>query len=228
MGRLLLFAIMFIFLQTIAISEDYLPHVWSSVVPVTDSTKPNYDDDMDYDNFAGRLYVDDVDIDVALYLSNKQEVVDRKDSAAYFYMSSASGHMLIADHNTHAFGSLGNVQRGAIARIVKENGEVVYYKCIDIFKGHNTGKGITDWNGNNVVGQADLLMYTCFDGWENIWVALWNEVRIVNGIDIEQAMDNFMTANQNLIEELFKQLENPVPDMGEDEEIELIFEYNPS
>lgn len=223
MKRLLLFTLIFTLFPTtalaLALAEDSLPHVWSSTLPVTDSKKPNYDDDRDYDDFSGRLYIDDVDIDVALYNSNDQEVVDRKDSAAYFDLSYARGDMLIADHNTHAFGSLGSVKKGAMARIVKENGEVVHYRCVDVFKGHNTGKGITDLNGNSVVGKADLLMYTCFDGWKNIWVVLWNEVRIVNGIDVEQALDTLIIENQKLIEKMLQQMENPIQDTGDYEEI---------
>lgn len=228
MKRFLLLTLVFTLFPTtaLALSEDSLPMVWDSVLPVTDSRKPNYDDDRDYDDFVGRLYVDDVDIDVALYKSNKQDVVDRKDSAAYFDLSYARGDMIIADHNTHAFGSLGSVKKGAIARIVKENGEVVYYRCVDIFKGHNTGKGITDLSGNSVVGKSDLMMYTCFDGWQNIWVALWKEMRIVDGVDIELVLNNFMEANNNLIQEMLKQLETPVQDTGEYDEIELMFSPN--
>lgn len=211
MKRLLLFTLIFTLFPTTAFAEDSLPMVWSSVVPATDSKKPNYDDDRDYDDFVGRLYVDDVDIDVALYNSNDQEVVDRKDSAAYFDLSYARGDMIIADHNTHAFGSLTHVKKGTIARIVKEDGRSVYYKCVEIFKGHNTGRGITDWNGNSVVGKADLLMYTCLDGWENIWVALWNEVIT----ELEWELDNFMAENQKLIEEMLKQMESPIQDTGE-------------
>ena len=144
--RFLLLTFIFILFSIPAFAEDTLPFVWALDLPLpaTDSTKPNYDDDRDYDNFSGRLYIDDIDVDVALYLSNKQEVVDRKDSAAYFDLSAARGDMLIADHNTHSFGSLGTVKVGTIARIQKEDGTIIRYKCTAIFKGHNTGKGITD------------------------------------------------------------------------------------
>lgn len=200
--------------------------VWSSELPATDSRKPNYDDDRDYENFAGRLYVDDVDIDVALYNSNKQEVVDRKDSAAYFDLSAARGNMLIADHNTHTFGSLGSTKTGTMAHIVKEDGTIVYYKCVDVFKGHNTGKGITDWNGNSVVGKADLLMYTCFDGWQNIWVTLWNVTLSPEEERIQQILHNFIANTQSLIEEMLLNMENPSLDTGEYEEIELTLQID--
>ena len=132
MKRLLLLALMSALLTGCALSEDRLPLVMSADIPATDRSKPNYDDDRDYANFVGRLYVDDMDIDVALYRSNSQEVVDRKDSAAYFDLSSARGNMIIADHNTHAFGSLGIVKKGTVARLVREDGCVEYYECIDI------------------------------------------------------------------------------------------------
>lgn len=226
MKRLLLLTLIFTLFPTTAYSEDELPMVWGSVVPVTDSTKPNYDDDRDYENFSGRLYVDDVDIDVALYRSNDQEVVDRKDSAAYFDLRSARGNMLIADHNTHAFGSLGNVKKGTRAHIVKEDGTIVYYECVDVFKGHNTGQGVTDWNGNSVVGKADLLMYTCFDGWQNIWVTLWNITLSPEEENVQQILDNFVVNMQNLINDMLLNMENPSVDTGEYEEIELTLQID--
>lgn len=229
MNRVLLFFLIFALFQTtsIALAEDNLPMVWSSILPITNDTKPNYDDDRDYNDFSGRLYIDDVEIDVALYNNNEQYIVDRKDSAAYFDLSYARGNMLIADHNTQAFGSLGTVQVGMIARIEKENGTIAYYKCVDIFKGHNTGHGITDWNGNSVVGKADLLMYTCFDSWQNVWVVLWDETKIGNEIDVKHTLDTFIIENQKLVEEMLQQMENPIKDTGEYEDIELIMKLQP-
>ncbi len=139
----------------------------------------NYDDDRNYSNFVGRLYINDVDIDVALYRSNEQYVVDRKDSAAYFEISSSHGSMLVADHCTQGFATLQYVEVGMTAKIVKADGSIVYYTCVDIFKGHNTGHGIVDWYGNNVADKSDLLMYTCFAGSYNVWVVLWNETGCV-------------------------------------------------
>lgn len=189
-------------------SNDQLPFVRSFDMPATDNTKPNYEDDRDYEDFSGRLYIDDVDIDVALYHSNKQDVVDRKDAAAYFDLSTARGKMLIADHNTHAFGTLNAVKKGTMARIVRENGSSSDYICLDVFRGHNTGKGITDWNGNSVVGKADLLMYTCFDGWQNVIVTLWNEVEPPSE-DSEPVgpLERVITYTQLLIEEMLNKME---------------------
>lgn len=134
---------------------------------------PDYTDDTAYPRFVGRLYIPDVGIDVALYRSNKQGVVDRKDSAAYFDLNRWKGHMLIADHWTEAFATLKDVTVGMEAYIQFYDGEAHYYECIDVFDGHNTGKYITDWSYKNVVPRAELLMYTCFDGWRNVKVTLW-------------------------------------------------------
>ncbi len=56
--------------------------------------------------FAGRLYVESIGVDVALYRTLSQETVDRVDSAAYFDLDGARGHMIIADHCTQAFRDL--------------------------------------------------------------------------------------------------------------------------
>lgn len=143
-----------------------------TIAATATAATPNYADDQNYSDFVGRLHIDNVGIDVALYDSREQEVVDRDDSAAYFGWTN---HKLIADHYTESFAPLGTVKVGESARIVREDGTVVYYECVDIFKGHNTGTGITDWNGKSVMNKADLLMYTCFDGWQNVWVMLWNK-----------------------------------------------------
>ena len=214
---------LFLFIFFFPVFAEQTPKVWEQQTYTISTIASNYDDDNDYENFIGRLYIEDINVDVALYHSNDQEVVDRKDSAAYFTLSAAYDKPIIADHNTHAFGSLGKTKIGTIARIEKENGEIVYYKCVDIFKGHNIGNGITDWEGNSVVGKSDLMMYTCFDGWKNIWVVLWKEIHYVNGVDADEALDNFIEANKNLIEEMIQRLDTPSQDFDIDEEIELTF-----
>lgn len=146
------------------------------LLPLTACAEPpDYTDDTAYPRFAGRLYIPDVGIDVALYRSNKQYVVDRQDSAAYFDLSPWKGHMLIADHNTQAFGPLLDVTVGMDASIVHSDGTETRYVCTDVFDGHNTGKYISDWSGKIVMHRADLLMYTCLGYWRNVRVTLWME-----------------------------------------------------
>lgn len=126
-----------------------------------------------FGNYAGRLYIDKIEVDVALYRSNKQYVVDRQDSAAYFELAAWPGHMLIADHVTQSFSRLSEIEPGDRACIVTSDGLVENYICVDVFDGHNTGKFITDWNGRSVMKDASLLMYTCLTYWRNVRVTLW-------------------------------------------------------
>lgn len=190
------------------------------VVPLAiASTPPDYTDDRNYENFVGRLYIDDINVDVALYNSNKQEVVDRDDSAAYFGWS---GYTLIGDHNTEAFAPLGTVKVGTITRIVREDGTIVYYECTDVFKGHNTGYRITDWDGNKVTAKADILMYTCFNGPRNIWVTLWRETLSPEEKKKQAALNNYCAVMDEYIDEMLLSMENESPcDDYVDEEIEL-------
>lgn len=218
--------ILLLLFPLVALAEDVLPMVWSTILPATDKQLPNYADDQDYDNFIGRLYVDDLGIDVALYYSNDQEVVDREDSAAFFDLNYARDHMIIADHNTHAFGSLGTTKIGTQARIEKENGDIEYYICSAIFKGRNTGKGITDIYGNNVADKADLMMYTCYNGWQNVWVVLWKKTLSPEEQQTKDILTNFITNSQALIDEMLQRLNNPSIDTGEDIELQLVFQPN--
>lgn len=192
MKRFLLIAFAVLFTVHLAMPTLPLLITDENVTPVTEEVKPNYDDDREYSNFVGRLYIDDVGIDVALYKSNKQYVVDRDDSAAYFDLNRWPRHMLIADHNTEAFATLGIVEVGMLAYIVRPDGEIWYYECTETFDGHNTGKYITDWNGKNVVTKADLLMYTCFDGWKNVKVTLWKKIDAERALEIEDEMSSDM------------------------------------
>lgn len=179
---------------------------------------PNYNDDKDYENFIGRLYIDDVKIDVALYESWEQKVVDRDDSAAYMGWPK---HRLIGDHNNQAFKNLGKTKVGAIACIEKEDGTLAYYKCKEVFKGHNNGGTITDNNGNDVTKKADILMYTCYNGWKNIWVTLWYETI---SPEIVRQQNNFITAVENTLDKMLSTMDNPAEGTSEYEEIELTLE----
>ena len=137
---------------------------------------PDYSDDTAYSNYAGRLYIPEVGIDVALYRSNKQYVVDRDDSAAYFDLSRWRGHMSVADHWTQGFATLRDVTVGMEAYILHGDGTTAHYKCVEVFDGHNTGHIITDNQYREVVCKSDLLLYTCIDGWRNVRVVLFDVI----------------------------------------------------
>ena len=156
---------------------DRLP-VLASLPDSTPTTEPpDYTDDTKYPYYYGRLYIESVGMDVALYRDqyNKQRAVDRQDSACYFRMS--NGGEIIADHNTQAFGSLIDVEVGTEARIVLQNGEVLNLVCVEVLDGINTGHGITNKSHKIQHGKYDLLMYTCLTNWQNIRICHWNFIK---------------------------------------------------
>lgn len=150
-------------------------------VPVTTTTDgaetaPDYSDDTNHRGFYGRLYVPSADIDVALYLSNKQSVVDRQDSAAMFRLSYRPKVWIIADHNTQSFASMTDIEVGDEATIVKHEGGEILLECTEVFDGHNTGHGLTDNHGVNIVGPYPYVTYTCIGYWRNIRICQWSVV----------------------------------------------------
>lgn len=151
-------------------------YIMTAILALMLSLTPACAESPSYSNYAGRLHIPEVGIDVALYRSNKQDVVDRADSAAYFDLSPWDGHMVIADHNTQGFAPLADVTVGMECYIVHPNGTETRYVCTDVFDGHNTGKYISDWSGKIVMHRADVLMYTCLDWWANVRVTLWMEI----------------------------------------------------
>ena len=157
--------------------------IQSNPIPVTTSTeestatpKPDYTDDADYPYFYGRLYIESVGIDVALYRDHyyKQRAVDRKDSACYFRMS--NGGWIIADHNTQAFKTLLDVKVGDEAFIILQNGEIQHLVCVEVLDGINTGHGITNKARKVQHGKHDILMYTCITNWKDVRICHWDFV----------------------------------------------------
>ena len=115
-------------------------------------------------NFA-RLEIDDV-----------QRIVDAPDSAAYFWFKET--FPVIADHNNQGFANLHNVRKGDIAVASSADGRSGKYVCNCVCYGTNTGKDILDNEGFSIAGTvtADLIMYTCCDGWQNILLTYWKAV----------------------------------------------------
>ena len=120
----------------------------------------------------GRLTIPDVKIDVALFGSNAQEVVDAKDSAAYF---KSGDSYIIGDHWYSGFERIRDCKKGTSA-FVDTGEKVTEYVCIDVILGHNTGKLLTDMNYNSVmygVNPNGITLYTCVNGWQNIRIAFF-------------------------------------------------------
>jgi hypothetical protein len=126
-------------------------------------------------SYYGRLYIPSVGIDVGLYQSaDRQGAVDREDSACIFRLSYGRRTRLIADHNTQSFAPLFEVIEGTTGYIVPRDGETIHIICVEVLDGHNTGRGITDKNRQNVVGAYDYLMYTCNGYHRNVRICQWN------------------------------------------------------
>ncbi|MCF0135051.1 MAG: hypothetical protein HUJ69_01345 [Lachnospiraceae bacterium] len=123
----------------------------------------------DYE-YVGTLYLGGTS--VQLYRSYSQTVTDRDNSANYFYSGFFSG-AIIADHSYQAFSVLTSLGAGSSAYIEYADGSVRYMSCSNAFYGHNTGYELTD-NDYNTIPDGSFVMYTCVDGWENVYIAIWN------------------------------------------------------
>lgn len=136
---------------------------------------PDYTDDARFKSFRGRLYIPDVEIDVALYRTNLQWVCDLKDAACYFDLY-GSDCMLIADHVTQSFGPLLDVVEGDTAYINLKTGETVRMVCTDVFDGYDTDHAIVDGDRKDARRDADYLMYTCIPDSRNkeVRICLWD------------------------------------------------------
>lgn len=139
----------------------------------------------------GRLYIPDVDIDVALYYSISQEITDAYDSANIFKWKDYSGET-IADHAGQSFHNLHKVNVGTKGYIKLTNGDIIRIKCIDTFDGYNAkNEGVKDMNGNSAHGKSDYMMYTCKDTEGiSVFICLWN---------IDNTPNNALDNNSNTI-----------------------------
>ena len=121
----------------------------------------------------GRLLIPSVGINLALREpsndSEAQAFVDEKDSAAIFWRGEAR---IIADHNNQGFAYLSKVSIGDKAEVQFKDGTCVSYIVVNKFTGHNTGPELTDEEYNCIYDDniGGLTLYTCYAGWENIWV----------------------------------------------------------
>ena len=120
------------------------------------------------DDYVGRFSVPGVGVDVACYDSSEQSVVDKKDSAAFFY---DCGHTIIGDHVDQGFGALKSVEVGQQAQLNTPDG-IEGYKCVDIIQGHNTGMELTDANYTNIAEMYPdaLVAYTCNGNWKDVTI----------------------------------------------------------
>lgn len=143
--------------------------------PATEPTKA-FDNDIVADSrsgYIGRLKIPSVGISVALRESwdgeTSQAYVDERDSAALYRNGAAT---IVADHNNQEFKTLHKVSIGDSATVYHLDGSRTDYVVTDKFTGHNTLTELTDddWRciyDDNIGG---LTLYTCRNGWQNIWI----------------------------------------------------------
>lgn len=128
----------------------------------------------------GRLIIPDADINVAVFIHGegadaaeiRQNVCDGEDSAILY--SDGIGN-IIADHNNQGFTNLPNVKLGDRAYIVAGDC-IITLECDLVTDGINTGKGITDTEGEWVSANEDFTFYTCGADWVNIKIAGFKEL----------------------------------------------------
>ncbi len=145
-----------------------------TTVKPNDNYNNNIYEDMK-DLYYGRLYIPELNINVALYYGIKQYITDRLDSANIFIVERRN-YFIIADHNNQEFETLLNIRVGMTGYIQNKYDNIgrINIECVDVFNGHNIGK-LTDTNGVEVIPDVDYLMYTCRDSSRNIIICLWNK-----------------------------------------------------
>lgn len=133
-------------------------------------------------DMIGRLIIPDIDINMALFNTNAQAVVDAKDSAACF---KSGDTFLVADHWYSGFERIRDCEKGDIAYV--DMGDKIYeFVCVEVIKGHNTGKILTDWDDNSIMYDKNpngLTLYTCMNGWQNIRIAFFKPNNLYLAVD---------------------------------------------
>lgn len=124
---------------------------------------------------SGRLYIDDIEIDVALIMPESvqtgdaygklsQWIVDQKDGAVLLKdTEDYYGQLRIADHNIHGFDKLKKCVENETTAVIHQGTHIVTLLLTKLQDGYNIGADLTDLNGQSIAGQNDggICMYTC-------------------------------------------------------------------
>ena len=138
---------------------------------------------LERDGMTGRLYIPDVNYDVALFEVSasdgaaNQRVTDKSDSAAFMKWGQ---QWLVADHYYQGFDKMKNAKPGTIAYI--NNGERIQaYICTEKAAGENVSYTLLDNKGNDLYDRnaGGICMYTCnvviYNG-QDITYSLWQPI----------------------------------------------------
>lgn len=128
-----------------------------------------------YDKYYGRLYIPDLNINVALYCGNQQYITDRADSANIFSFD-GDVELTIADHNNQAFSRLHRVKVGIKGYIEHRQYGRINIECVEVFNGYNNGRYIVDESGINAMNRTAYMMYTCKNDTDGVLICLWKVV----------------------------------------------------
>ena len=124
---------------------------------------------------AGRLIIPSAGINVALNLPGEdaQATADAEDSACWMEIRSDLNGV-VGDHVNQDFATLFRVRPGDSCSIFK-NGREHRYLCVSIGYGSNIETDVLDAEGKSLFDCGDdrLCMYTCANGWQNIFYVQW-------------------------------------------------------
>lgn len=158
------------------------PEIKEEIKQPNEQTSPDKTDEKDNNKkpepqknskypYVGRLVIPSVGIDVACYAGYEQEIVDAKNSAAYFY---GYGHIIIGDHKNQGFSAIKSCSTGTKAKMITNNGTETY-TCVGKIQGHNTGYELTDANYASIKNlyPGAIACYTCNDNWKNVTIVFF-------------------------------------------------------
>jgi len=120
---------------------------------------------------SGRWLIPDVGVNVAVYPSNSQSIVDAKDSAGMFQ---ALKQTLIADHNYQGFSAIRNCKPGTIAYL--DNGkERCKFICTGITTGQNLKSDLVTKDNVSVskLNVGGFTCYTCNENKKNVTIVFF-------------------------------------------------------
>lgn len=118
----------------------------------------------------GRLTIPSLGIDVALYASNSQAVVDAVDSAACFGFGSAT---VIADHQNQGFSAIRSAYVGMQAYI-DDGTAKKQLTCTGVTTGTNTGTDLINSAGVSTSTYGGYVMYTCNSSWQDVTIVYFS------------------------------------------------------
>lgn len=119
---------------------------------------------------VGRLTIPSLGINVALFASNSQAVVDAPDSAACFGFGSAT---VIGDHQNQGFSAIRSSYVGMTAYI-DDGTSKRQLTCTGVTTGTNTGTDLVSSSGVSVSTYGGYVMYTCNSNWQDVTIVYFS------------------------------------------------------